>query len=199
MSGACEPSCPFVNIATGSTLTETAWRLAVGFIRNPVPRPILRILGDNVPGVEVIIVACGEPKDIVLDTVKAACQIDWPVDKFRVILADDGEDDDLKAQVHGLANQHTNLYYFARYKPEGIHHGYKAGNLNSTLRYFGIVQGGLHEFIAVLDADMIPEPGILRALVPHALKDRKVGMVTTAQVSLSKSSRDSLAPDLCGC
>ncbi|EXJ95015.1 hypothetical protein A1O1_00133 [Capronia coronata CBS 617.96] len=164
-----------------STISETWWRLTVGFIRNPVPRPVYRILGDYVPGVDLIVVACGEPNDIVLDTVKAACQVDWPVDDLRIILADDGNDAELKEEVNKLRKQHANLHYFARYKQEGVHHGYKAGNLNATLAHTKTLRGGQYEFVAVLDADMIPEPGILRALVPHALKADNVGMVTTAQ------------------
>ncbi|EXJ89015.1 hypothetical protein A1O3_02079 [Capronia epimyces CBS 606.96] len=164
-----------------STITETLWRLTIGFIRNPVPRPTYRILGDFVPGVDLIIVACGEPNDIVLDTVKAACQVDWPVAKLRIVLADDGDDEELREDVKDLRKQHPNLHYFARYKPHGVHHGYKAGNLNATLAYIDTLPGGQHEFMAVLDADMIPESCILRALVPHALQADNVGMVTTAQ------------------
>ncbi|KAL2424710.1 hypothetical protein ABEF91_001591 [Exophiala dermatitidis] len=165
-----------------SVIAESLWRLTVSFIRNPVPRPTYRILGDNVPGVDLIVVACGEPVDIVLDTVNAACHVDWPVDKLRVILADDGDDKSLRAEVKALCKKHPNLHYFARYKPDGVHHGYKAGNLNATLKWVqNKLPGGRHEFMAVLDADMIPEPCILRALVPHALKSPNIGMVTTAQ------------------
>lgn len=156
------------------------WRLTAGIKRSTEPRPILRLLGDNVPTVDVFIVTCGEPTDIVLDTVKAACQIDYPVKKMRVVVADDGRDDSLRQEVEELSEKHPNLIYFARVKVPGVHHGYKAGNLNTA---FKAMPGGQSEFLAVLDADMIPEPEILRALIPHALKDDKIGMVTVAQVS----------------
>ncbi len=161
-------------------IADTVWRIAVAFIRDPKPRPILRLAGDKVPTVDLIITSCGEPTDVVLDTVKAACQVDYPVKKLRVILADDGRDEKLRQEVQRLRKRHPNLMYYARFKPEGVYHGYKSGNLNTTLK---ALPGGQSEFILVLDADMIPEPQILRAMIPHALIDTKVGMVTTPQVS----------------
>jgi cellulose synthase/poly-beta-1,6-N-acetylglucosamine synthase-like glycosyltransferase len=139
-------------------------------------------VGDNVPIVDVLIVACGEPTDIVIDTVRAACQIDYPVEKMRVILADDGADELLKDECEDLVKKHANLLYHARVKDPGVPHGYKAGNLNNVIRTLPRDDGQIG-FVLVLDADMIPEPEILRALIPHALKDEKVGMVTIAQVS----------------
>lgn len=174
------------DFATASPFTETLWRMLVACIRNPIPRPTLRILGDKVPTVDVIVVSCGELTDIVLDTVKAACLIDYPVDRVRVILADDMNDPDLKKQVVALRKKHRNLHYSARSKVLGAHHGYKAGNINTTMRTFvRNLPGGQSEFLAIFDADMMPEPGVLRALVPHALRDEKVGMVTVAQVCCS--------------
>ncbi|KIX02079.1 uncharacterized protein Z518_08018 [Rhinocladiella mackenziei CBS 650.93] len=164
-----------------SIISEGLWRLTVSVIRNPEPRPALRVLGDNVPGVDLFIVACGEPTDIVLDTVKAACQIDYPVESLRVIVADDGDDELLKKEANELRNKHPNLHYYARHKPYGIHHGYKSGNLNTAMRYVDTLFGGQSEFLSVLDADMIPEPYMLRALIPHALKAENIGMVTGAQ------------------
>ena len=168
------------DVASG--ITEGLWRIAVDFIRNPNPRPTLRIFGEHVPGVDLLIVCCGEPRDIVLDTVKAACQIDYPVNKLRIILADDAHDPILRNEVLELHETHPNLHYHARIKPDEGPHGYKAGNINTTMKYVDTLPGGQHEFIGVLDADMIPEPCILRALIPHAVIDEKVGMVTTAQV-----------------
>ncbi|OQV06679.1 hypothetical protein CLAIMM_11220 [Cladophialophora immunda] len=165
-----------------SSILDGAWRIVVGLVRNSKPRPTLRILGNNVPGVDVVVVCCGEPDDVVLDTVKAICKLDWPEDKFRVIVADDGNVESLRLQVEKLHGRYQNLYYHARKKPSDNNHGYKAGNLNQTMREFVIdLPGGQNDFLAVFDADMMPEPQFLRALVPHALRDVNVGMVTAAQ------------------
>ncbi|OAP58009.1 hypothetical protein AYL99_07099 [Fonsecaea erecta] len=164
-----------------STILDGSWRIVVGLARDSKPRPTLRILGPNVPGIDVFVVCCGEPDDVVLDTVKAVCKLDWPEDKFRVVVADDGNMESLRLQVEKLQDIHPNLYYYARKKPKD-NHGNKAGNLNQTIREFVVdLPGGQNEFLAVFDADMMPEPQFLRALVPHALRDVKIGMVTAAQ------------------
>ncbi|KIY00286.1 uncharacterized protein Z520_03971 [Fonsecaea multimorphosa CBS 102226] len=165
-----------------SSILDGSWRIVVGLVRDSKPRPTLRILGTNVPGIDVFVTCCGEPDDVVLDTVKAVCKLDWPEDKFRVVVADDGNMESLRLQIEKLQERYPNLYYHARKKPTGKNHGYKAGNLNQTMREFVIdLPGGQNDFLAVFDADMMPEPQFLRALVPHALGDIKIGMVTAAQ------------------
>ncbi|KIW78941.1 hypothetical protein Z517_08780 [Fonsecaea pedrosoi CBS 271.37] len=165
-----------------SSILDGAWRIAVGLARDSKPRPTLRILGNNVPGVDVLVVCCGEPDDVVLDTVKAVCKLNWPHDKLRVIVADDGNMESLRIQVEKLQGRYPHLYYHARMKPSDGNHGYKAGNLNQTIREYVIdLPGGHNDFIAIFDADMMPEPQFLRALIPHALKNEKIGMVTAAQ------------------
>lgn len=151
--------------------------------RNTTPRPILTIKGTNVPGVDAFVVCCGEPNDVVMDTVKAACKIDWPSSKLRVVVADDGKSSSLRQEVERLAAKHPNLFYHSRTKYVHKHHGNKAGNLNTTLLEFvEKTDQGFSEFIAIFDADMMPSPEILRKLVPHAVQDPKLAMVTCAQV-----------------
>jgi cellulose synthase/poly-beta-1,6-N-acetylglucosamine synthase-like glycosyltransferase len=49
--------------------------------------------------------------------------------------------------------------------------GYKAGALAHGLK---VAKG---EFIAVFDADFLPQPGFLRAVMPDLMGDARVGMV----------------------
>ncbi len=140
-----------------------------------------RILGDNVPAVDVFLPVCNEALDIIQDTVRAALAIDYPPHRFRVIVSDDGGSAQLKTWVEQFASGHPNLYYTARTK-QG-HGGYKAGNLNHTIRWCQSRAGGPAEFLACLDADMIPEKKWLRSVLPHIVRDLKVGMVCPTQVS----------------
>lgn len=142
----------------------------------------MRLVGDNVPGVVIVVVACGEPLDIIMDTVIAACRVDYPSARLRVILADDGNSHLLRDQVNQLTSLFPHLHYTSRDKP-AYGHGYKAGNINATLRQFVPTLGFAYEWICVLDSDMMPEPQILRALLPHGIQDPQIGMVTTGQVS----------------
>ena len=49
--------------------------------------------------------------------------------------------------------------------------GYKAGALDNGLK---VAKG---ELVAIFDADFLPQPDFLRAVVPHFIDDPKVGMV----------------------
>jgi hypothetical protein len=48
------------------------------------------------------------------------------------------------------------------------------------------LEGGEAEYIAALDADMIPEADLPRAIMAHIVKDPKMALVCPLQVSVSK-------------
>lgn len=146
-------------------------------------RPKLRLIGENVPSVDVIITCCGEDDGLILDTAKAACNVDYPRSRFRVIICDDGRSEGLKERVEATAlTQFDNLYYRSRPKIPGVPHHFKAGNLNYALEETAKFEGGAAHFFAALDADMIPERDWLRSLLPHMLQDSKCSLVCPPQV-----------------
>lgn len=118
-------------------------------------RPKLRLLGDEVPSVDVFVTCCGEDDDLVVDTVRAACDLDYPMGRFRVIVLDDGQSSGLSDAVAGLGALYPNLYYMARPKTPGVPHHFKAGNLNYGLDAVHKLPGGAGQFMAALDADMV--------------------------------------------
>ena len=120
--------------------------------------------------------------DVLLDTIRAACAVDYPTNRFRIIVSDDAKSSELQKAVDVLHGEvpSIGLFYTARIK--GKHHGYKAGNLNHGVRYTTILHGEPAEFIASLDADMIPEPHWLRALIPHLIRDPRIAMIAPPQV-----------------
>lgn len=148
-------------------------------------RPKLRLIGPSVPSVDVVITCCGEDDDLVMDTAKAACNVDYPIDRFRVMILDDGASAGLKAKVEdSLHHGWPNMHYFSRPKYPGVPHHFKAGNLNYALEQTKKLPGGAANFVACLDADMIPERDWLRALLPHMLQDEKCCMACPPQVSM---------------
>jgi cellulose synthase/poly-beta-1,6-N-acetylglucosamine synthase-like glycosyltransferase len=151
-------------------------------------RPKLRIRGDDVPTVDVFITCCKEDVDVVLDTARAACAVDWPQDRFRVVILDDGKDGKLEKAINDLSEQLPNLYYHARIKIKGIPHHFKAGNLTGGTDYVTKLENGEAEFIAALDADMIPEPDWLRAIIAHMVVDDNMALVCPPQVSTGQSN-----------
>ena len=192
---------------------------------------------EDVPTVDVIITCCGEDIDVLLDTVRATCNIDYPADRYRVFLSDDARSADLRAAVESLDIIGPRLIYTAREKPTVK--DYKAGNLNHGLRFSKslpnqawrignnfyeespfpskkssaatLVGSGSDadempkpiakalpstvyeledtseffrssEYVVGIDADMIPERHILRALLPHMINDPKMAMACPPQV-----------------
>lgn len=150
----------------------------------PRNRPKLRLRGDNAPTVDVFITCCKEDIDVVLDTTRAACATDYPEDRFRVVLLDDGKDRALEKAVEDLRLEYPNLYYHSRLKVKGAPHHFKAGNLSDGTNFVTKLDGGEGEYIAALDADMIPDPDWLRALIGHVVKDGRLALVCLPQVCL---------------
>ena len=172
-------------ITTATVITDLIISLTGQLLCKQKSRPKRRIYGNNVPGVDVLITTCKEDVDIVMDTVRAAATLDWPADKLRVLVSDDGFDIDLKAAVEILGLRFPYVHYYSRPKVPGKHHGYKAGNMNQALRHLASneFEGRTNEWIAILDADMIPNAKWLRAVIPHVLIDSDIAMVATPQVS----------------
>lgn len=118
-------------------------------------RPKLRLMGNEVPTIDVFITCCGEEEEVIMDTVRAACDLDYPSDRFRVIVLDDGKSAILEDAMLHLDTMHPNVYYMARQKIPGVPHHFKAGNLNYGLEQVDLLPGGAGEFMAALDADMV--------------------------------------------
>jgi len=160
-------------------LLQSFWSV---FILKKRHRPKLRLIGEDVPTVDVFVTCCGEDNDLILDTVRAACDVDYPQDRFRVVVLDDGKSESMQRAVEKLKNTYHNLHYRCRPKFPGVPHHFKAGNLNYGLEEMHSMTGGPSEFMAALDADMIPERDWLRAIMPHLLIDEKMALACPPQV-----------------
>jgi cellulose synthase/poly-beta-1,6-N-acetylglucosamine synthase-like glycosyltransferase len=153
-------------------------------------RPHYLLIGNHTPAIDIFITCCGESPDVVLDTLNASIGQDYPAENFRVFLLDDGHDFRLRQAVAQInsdrkANNGPRIFHLSRDVPVGTRSHFKAGNLQ-----FGIEQSkalGGSEFIAALDADMIPERDWLRRIVPHLILDDEVGLGNPPQVIELKS------------
>lgn len=112
--------------------------------------------------------------------------MDYPKDRFRVIVSDDGADGELSTKVQELNARFPNVIYFARDKSKrsngSEHHGSKAGNVNDCIHFAKQLDNEPAEYYVCLDADMIVERDTLRALVAHVANTHDVAMVTLPQV-----------------
>lgn len=140
-------------------------------------RPRLRLVGSEVPHADVIITTCGEEVDVVMDTVRAACDLDYPADRYRILVADDAANPDLEMQIAAMATRTpVTLLYYARSTKGGM----KAGNMNSALNYLHSLDGA--EYCTFCDVDMIFEPEFLRATLALLVSDDQVGVAVVPQV-----------------
>jgi len=116
------------------------------------------------PTVDIYIPTYNEPLAVLRPTILAAKGIDWPADKLRIFLLDDGRRESMRqfALEVGVA-------YLTR--PDNRHA--KAGNLNHALsRTDG-------EFIAIFDCDHLPVRSFLQTSMGWMVRDRRCAMIQT--------------------
>ncbi len=115
----------------------------------------------DLPTVDVFIATYNEPLSVLEKTMTGAAALDWPADKLRVWVLDDGRRDWLRD--HAAAK---GLGYLRR--DDNTHA--KAGNINAALKR---TDG---EFVLVLDADFVPQRWFLYRTIGF-FADRRVGIV----------------------
>ncbi|KAL6518858.1 Xyloglucan glycosyltransferase 4 [Orobanche hederae] len=129
--------------------------------------------GSSFPMVLVQIPMCNE-KEVYEQSIAAACQLDWPKDRFLVQVLDDSDDELLqhliRDEVLSWKEKGVNIVYRHRF----IRTGYKAGNLKSAMACDYVKD---YEFVAILDADFQPNPDFLKLTVPHFKGKPDVGLV----------------------
>ena len=161
---------PQAFLGTGLALAEAyaILVLALGYIqtvwpleRKPVPLPQHP---DDWPTVDVYVPTYNEDLDIVRATVLAAQAMDWPRDKLRVYILDDGR----RRAFRDFAES-CGCGYIIR--PDNAHA--KAGNLNHAMT---LTDG---EFIAVFDCDHIPTRAFLQMTVGWLVRDAKMAFIQT--------------------
>jgi hypothetical protein len=104
-------------------------------------------------------------------------RIDYPREKLEIQVLDDSTDEtrallrSLVADLQDASSDESGAPLDIAYIHRVDRVGYKAGALDAGLK---VAKG---ELVAVFDADFLPQPDFLRALVPHFTSDPKVGMV----------------------
>ncbi|GAA5864193.1 hypothetical protein JCM1840_006696 [Sporobolomyces johnsonii] len=164
--------------------------------------PKMRLRGDqNLPAVDVFIVSSGQVDQTVFDCAVAAASMDYPPHRYRVMVLDPLASSSLAESLakHSKSQACPHLSYHKREvglaateekklpsTPGGtrmakkVEFENKANSINFGMMEassFGIK--GPAEYIAVFDADMIPERNYLRAVLPSVLADNKVALVKT--------------------
>ena len=136
---------------------QTLWPLE----RKPIPMPEDLALW---PTVDVYIPTYNEPMSIVRATVLGCIAIDWPPEKLRIYLLDDGRREEFREFAAecgiGYITRNNNLHA-------------KAGNLNNAMAQ---TDG---EFIAVFDSDHIPTRAFLQMTMGWMVAEPRNALVQT--------------------
>ena len=131
------------------------------------------------PAVDILIPYCGEGDEMVLNTAKAACACDYPPNLLRAVILDDSHSSELAQKVENIKKQWPNLSYASRNVDVKTHS--KALNLNFGISHLKNLETSKAPYVAVLDADMIPEPAWLRSVLPHVLNNPGAGLACPFQ------------------
>lgn len=142
---------------------QTSWPLE----RKPVQLPSdVRLW----PTVDLLIPTYNEDLAVVRGTVYAALGIDWPRDKLKIYILDDG-----RREVFRQFAEEVGVGYIVRDDNTYA----KAGNLNNAL---GHING---ELVTIFDCDHLPVRSFLQLTVGWFLRDPKLALVQTPHHFLS--------------
>lgn len=109
--------------------------------------------------------------------IEYATRLEWPKDKLEIQVLDDSTDDTVDIvdeTVTRLAPEGANIRVLRREHRQG----YKAGALQEGMAH------ATGEFIAIFDADFLPQPDFLVRTVP-CFSDPKIGMVQARWIFLN--------------
>jgi len=102
--------------------------------------------------------------------IRACCRLDWPREKLEIQVLDDSTDEADRVIVNDTVAAMQAEGHDVSLVRRTNRQGFKAGALEEATRF---AKG---EFLAIFDADFVPQPDFLNRLVPH-FADPKVGMV----------------------
>ncbi|HSK11036.1 MAG TPA: cellulose synthase family protein, partial [Vicinamibacterales bacterium] len=101
--------------------------------------------------------------------IQAVCRMDYPRDRLEIQVLDDSTDE--TQEIARLAVQrHAAQGFDIKYLHRDDRTGFKAGALDAGLK---VARGS---FVAIFDADFVPQPDFLRRTLPHFAEPR-VAMV----------------------
>ena len=164
--------------------------LSLFIIADPVePRDAPEVDDSELPTVDVFVPSYNEGVDLLTSTLAAAKSMDYPPEKLRIFLLDDGGTDakcnatDPRTALPAQRRRATlmtlcerlDVVYLTRARNEHA----KAGNLNAGLA------NSDGELVAVFDADHAPFRRFLRETVGFFIKDPRLFLVQTPHVFLN--------------
>lgn len=152
--------------------------LLVAYRKKRIPERAVEILSGDLPEVLIQLPVYNELY-VVERLIDAACHMDYPQEKLEIQVLDDGSDASVELAAARVAYWKAKGFRI-QHVQRAVREGFKAGALQ-----YGM---GLSDapFIAVFDADFIPEVDFLQRTIP-AFHDAHIGMVQTRWGHLNRN------------
>lgn len=154
-----------------------SWILTLLFLRHRQdlpPRPEIR----HFPQVTVQLPIFNEAL-VVERLIDSVVRLDWPRDRLQIQVLDDSTD-----ETTAIAQASVDVYRAQGIGIELVHRtdrrGFKAGALKEGLK------GARGEFIAIFDADFVPDADWLHQTIPYFLDQPRLGMIQTRWAHLNR-------------
>ncbi len=148
--------------------------------KNGKPKPDLKPLnGDSeLPFVTIQLPIYNELY-VVERLIDNIAKFDYPKDKYEIHILDDSTDETLEI-TRKKVEEYTAKGFNIKQVTREIREGYKAGALRDGMQF---AKG---DFIAIFDADFLPNPDFLRRTLPY-FKNEKIGVVQTRWEHINKN------------
>ena len=167
-----ESLIPALYLAVLALLSLHGWhRFAVlwRYWRHRHDRPHPAVARAELPVVTVQLPLFNEAA-VVERVIDAACGLDWPADRLEVQVLDDSSDDTTeRARACAAQWRRRGIDVVVLHRTDRA--GFKAGALEAA------TPAAKGAYLAVFDADFVPEPDFLRAVMPHFAARPEVAMV----------------------
>ena len=116
------------------------------------------------PAVDIFVPTYNEDLSVVKNTIYASLGIDWPKDKLKIWILDDGGREEFRQFAVDVG-----VEYIAR----TTHEHAKAGNINNALKH---AKG---DYVAIFDCDHVPTRSFLQMTMGWFRKDSKLAVMQT--------------------
>lgn len=130
--------------------------------------PVIPLKASELPRVTIQVPVFNE-QYVLERLLRSLCKLEYPRDRFEVQVLDDSTDETTYI-AQQIVEEMRNEQFDAHYLHRSDRQGYKAGALNAGLN---VARG---EFIAIFDADFVPDPQFLVNTLPYFC-DKNIGMV----------------------
>ncbi|MEO5909544.1 MAG: cellulose synthase family protein [Pelobium sp.] len=151
--------------------------LIFSYLKSKRRKDIIPLLRDEIPMVTVQLPLYNELY-VVERLIKSVCELDYPKNKLEIQVLDDSNDNSIELTKSVIAQKQLEGFDI-KYICRENNTGFKAGALQ-----FGLEQAK-GEFLAIFDADFLPQKDFLKKLIPY-FNNPRTGMVQSRWGHLNK-------------